>query len=50
MADRPTDSRLEINSDLLKKYDIKISSWEKAVREVVIKYLPTIINEVKNGK
>lgn len=48
-AERPIDSRLEINNDLLKKYDIKISSWEVAVREVVIKYLPTITDEVKNG-
>ena len=50
MAERPIDSRLQINNDLLKKYGIKLSSWEVAVREVVIKYLPTIINEVKNEK
>ena len=50
MAERPLDSRLEINNDLLRKYDIKISSWEESVREVVIKYLPKVINEIKNGK
>ena len=49
-AERPIDSRLEINNDLLEKYDIKLSSWEVAVREVVINYLPTIINEVRNAK
>ena len=49
-AERPKDSRLEINNDLLEKYDIKLSSWEVAVREVVINYLPTIINEVRNAK
>ena len=50
MAERPLDSRLEINNDLLRKYDIKISSWEESVREVVIKYLPKVISEIKNGK
>ncbi len=49
-AKRPIDSRLEIDNDSLGKYDIQLSSWETAVRKVVNRCLPSIINEVTNEK
>ena len=49
-AERPIDSRLELNDNFIMKYGIKLSPWESSVREVVNSCLPYFIDEIKNDK
>ena len=49
-AKRSKDSRLKVDYSFFKNNNIILSPWEKSVRCVVNKVLPTIISEIENEK